>query len=170
MISDAAQLRIARRCCAVIGTARCPRIVCVDHVVGIGRELLEAVRQVGGEGIVSKRRGSTYRGGESRDWFKAWVFDTGNFVITGFSELGEGRLEAVLSPRSAAANWCLPAKCGSALLGKVSGKCSTRCATARPGTASCRCGASYTHLSSISVAYKRGFIRDGVILLVRGLR
>ena len=42
----------------VIGTARCERIVYVDHVLGIGSELFEAVRQIGAEGIVSKRRGS----------------------------------------------------------------------------------------------------------------
>ena len=53
------------------------------------------MRQIGGEGIVSKRSGSVYRGGESRDWVKVKVFDIGQFVITGFSELGEGRLEGV---------------------------------------------------------------------------
>jgi bifunctional non-homologous end joining protein LigD len=42
----------------VIGAARYDRIVYVDHVAGIGRQLFEAVRQVGAEGIVSKRRGS----------------------------------------------------------------------------------------------------------------
>src|SRR5206468_3424002 len=62
---------------------------------GIGRELLEAVGQVGAEGIMSKRRGSFYRGGESRDWLKTKCHETGTFAITGFSELGEGRLEAI---------------------------------------------------------------------------
>lgn len=53
------------------------------------------MRQVGAEDIVSKRRGSIYRGGESRDWLKTKCHETGVFAITGFSELGEGRLEAV---------------------------------------------------------------------------
>jgi bifunctional non-homologous end joining protein LigD len=79
----------------IIGAARCEWVVYVDHVSGIGRELFEAVRQVGAEGIVSKRRGSLYRGGESRDWVKAKVFTIGQFVITGFSERGPGRLEAI---------------------------------------------------------------------------
>lgn len=79
----------------VIGAARCPRIVNVDYVIGIGRELFPAVRQIGAEGIVSKRAGSAYRGGESRDWLKTKCYDVGTFVITGFSELGPGRLEAV---------------------------------------------------------------------------
>jgi len=79
----------------VIGAASCERIVNVDHVLGIGKELFEAVRQIGGEGIVSKRRGSQYRGGESREWLKTKCSETGVFEITGFSELGDGKLDAV---------------------------------------------------------------------------
>jgi ATP-dependent DNA ligase len=45
--------------------------------------------------MVSKRSGSIYRGGESHDWVKVKVYETGRFVITGVRELGEGRLEAV---------------------------------------------------------------------------
>ena len=52
------------------------------------------VQQAGAEGIVSKRAGSAYRGGESRDWLKSKCHAVGIFVITGFSEL-EGRLEAI---------------------------------------------------------------------------
>ena len=59
------------------------------------RQLLEAVRQVGAEGIVSKRLGSLYRGRGTRDWLKTKCHETGVFVITGFQELGEGRLEAL---------------------------------------------------------------------------
>ena len=66
----------------VIGVARCERIVYVDHVLGIGQELFEAVRQIGAEGIVSKRRGSLYRGGESLEWLKTKCFETGVFAIT----------------------------------------------------------------------------------------
>ena len=44
----------------VIGTAGCEPVVYVDHVLGIGQELFEVVRQIGAEGIVSKRRGSLY--------------------------------------------------------------------------------------------------------------
>ena len=79
----------------ILGVARCERIVYVDHVRGIGRELFEAVQQIGAEGIVSKRCGSLYRGGESRDWLKTKCHESGVFAITGFSELGEGRLDAV---------------------------------------------------------------------------
>jgi len=44
------------------------------------------VRQHGGEGIVSKRAGSPYRGGTGRDWFKTKVREEGAFVITGYIE------------------------------------------------------------------------------------
>src|ERR1041384_4060912 len=42
----------------LIGAARCERIVYVDHL--LGKELFEAVREIGA--VVSKRRGSLYRG------------------------------------------------------------------------------------------------------------
>ena len=79
----------------VLGTAGCERIVYVDHILGRGKELFEAVRQIGAEGIVSKRRGSLYRGGESREWLKTKCSETGVFAITGFSELGPGKLDTV---------------------------------------------------------------------------
>jgi hypothetical protein len=46
-------------------------------------------------GIVSKQRGSFYHGGESLEWLKTKCSETSVFAITGFSELGEGRLDAV---------------------------------------------------------------------------
>ena len=153
-----------------VGGARCPRIVCVDHVVGIGRELFEAVRQVGSEGIVSKRRGSPYRGGESRDWFKAKVFDTGNFVITGYSELGEGRLEAVFIAEERSGE-LVPA--GQVRFG-FAGKGLWQALDAlRDGAARNRIVPVPPRLQArikYFGRYKRGYIRDGVILLVRGLR
>jgi bifunctional non-homologous end joining protein LigD len=75
----------------LIGAARCERIVYVDHL--LGKELFEAVREIGA--VVSKRRGSLYRGGESREWLKTKCSETGVFAVTGFSELGGGRLDAV---------------------------------------------------------------------------
>ncbi|HET9848694.1 MAG TPA: hypothetical protein VFR68_09090 [Candidatus Dormibacteraeota bacterium] len=79
----------------VIDDLACERILYLDHVIGRGAELFERVRTLDGEGIVSKRRGRPYRGGESRDWLKSKVFEVGRFVVTGFQELGEGRLEAL---------------------------------------------------------------------------
>jgi bifunctional non-homologous end joining protein LigD len=79
----------------VIGEAGDDRIVFVDHIVGRGAELFERIQEIGAEGIVSKRLGSVYRGRESRDWLKTKCHEFGEFVIIGFEELGEGRLEAV---------------------------------------------------------------------------
>jgi ATP-dependent DNA ligase len=70
----------------IIGAAGCPRLLCVDHITGSGAALFEAVRQTGAEGIVSKRAGSPYRGGTSRDWLKTKVSEPGAFVITGFRD------------------------------------------------------------------------------------
>jgi hypothetical protein len=79
----------------VLAQLSCPRVVYVDHIVGRGAELLRHVEAIGAEGIVSKRAGSLYNGGESRDWQKTKCHRTGRFVVTGFQELGPGRLEAL---------------------------------------------------------------------------
>jgi len=73
----------------------CDQIVYVDYIIGRGSELFDRIKEIGAEGIVSKRLGTVYRGRESRDWLKSKCHQFGEFVITGFQELGEGRLEAV---------------------------------------------------------------------------
>ena len=70
----------------VIGASGCERLIVVDHVTGNGAALFKAVRQLGGEGIVSKRVASPYAGGPNRDWLKTKVNETGAFVITGYIE------------------------------------------------------------------------------------
>jgi bifunctional non-homologous end joining protein LigD len=79
----------------VIKAAASPRVVSVSHVIGKGAWLFEAMQKAGCEGIVSKRLGSHYKGGQSRDWLKIKVSETGVFVVTGFKELGPNRLEAI---------------------------------------------------------------------------
>ena len=54
----------------VLEEAGCERIIYVDHILGRGVDLFERVREIGADGIVSKRLGSLYRGRESRDWLK----------------------------------------------------------------------------------------------------
>jgi bifunctional non-homologous end joining protein LigD len=86
----------------LVGAAGGPRLVVVDHITGSGQPLFEAARQLGAEGIVSKRAGSPYRGGVGRDWLKTKVSQEGAFVITGFvgreavavAELRDGVLAA----------------------------------------------------------------------------
>jgi len=72
-----------------------PRVLYVDHVVGRGIDLFTRIDEIGAEGIVSKRLGSIYHGRESRDWLKTKCHQTDRFVVIGFQELGEGRLEAI---------------------------------------------------------------------------
>ena len=71
------------------------RLIYVADIVGRGAELFEHVRTLGAEGIVSKRAGSRYPGGVSRDWRKTKCHATDQFVVTGFRELGSGRIEAL---------------------------------------------------------------------------
>jgi bifunctional non-homologous end joining protein LigD len=80
----------------VIKATASPRILSVGHVIGKGAWLFEVMQNAGCEGIVSKRLGSHYRGGQSRDWLKVKVSETGVFVVTGFKELGHNRLEAIM--------------------------------------------------------------------------
>jgi bifunctional non-homologous end joining protein LigD len=81
--------------CQLLDGAHCPRLVYVDHVVGRGADLFEHVRAIGAEGIVSKRAGSRYSGGATRDWRKIKCHATGQFIVTGFQQFGPGRLEAL---------------------------------------------------------------------------
>ncbi|HUA20248.1 MAG TPA: DNA ligase D [Bryobacteraceae bacterium] len=50
-----------------------------------GKEMLEAARAHGLEGIVAKRRDSKYEGRRSRDWIKIKVTNSDDFVIGGFT-------------------------------------------------------------------------------------
>lgn len=151
----------------VIGSAKCERIVYVDHVRGIGRQLFEAVRQVGGEGIVSKRRGSIYLGGESRNWLKTKCHETGTFAITGFGEVGEGRLEAVYvtEERDGVLQPAGQVRFGFAGKGLWHTLDRLRAGPAHKGFNPVQLGlvAKVKYFGR----YKRGYIRDGVILSVR---
>jgi bifunctional non-homologous end joining protein LigD len=84
-------------------------VLYVDHIVDRGAELFDRARALGAEGIVSKRRGSQYRGGRSGDWLKHKVFDVCEFVIVGFVELGDGRLDALAVAEEADAGELRPA-------------------------------------------------------------
>jgi len=61
----------------VVGAASGLRLVAVDHVIGSAAALFEAGRELGAEGIVSKRAGSPYRGGTGRDWIKTKIGEEG---------------------------------------------------------------------------------------------
>lgn len=51
---------------------------------GSGTDLFAAAEAMDLEGIVSKRRASIYRGGDSKDWLKTKAYITGEFVVIGY--------------------------------------------------------------------------------------
>jgi bifunctional non-homologous end joining protein LigD len=57
-----------------------------DHVVGSGRQFLEEVRKMGLEGIISKRAGSSYRSGRTREWLKIKCHLRQEFIVVGYTE------------------------------------------------------------------------------------
>ncbi|HYX69283.1 MAG TPA: DNA ligase D [Terriglobales bacterium] len=63
-----------------------PLVRLSDHFTGNGRELMEAARQNGLEGIVAKRALSRYEPRRSRDWVKIKVVNQQEFVICGWIE------------------------------------------------------------------------------------
>lgn len=68
--------------------ARTPRmnVLLSDHIVGDGPAFLEQACAAGAEGIIAKRRDSTYRGKRTRDWLKIKCLARQEFVIGGFTE------------------------------------------------------------------------------------
>jgi bifunctional non-homologous end joining protein LigD len=146
----------------LVGAAGGPRLVAVDHITGSGRQLFEAVRQLGAEGIVSKRAGSPYRGGIGRDWLKAKVSETAAFVITGFVER---EAIAVAELRDGV---LMPA--GLVKFGLAGKDLWRRLDPLRAGSAS-RAGVVPVRPELVAAIryfgrYRAGWIRDGVLLSV----
>jgi bifunctional non-homologous end joining protein LigD len=62
-----------------------------DHVRGRGKAFFEQARQMGLEGVVSKRADSPYRDGRGGDWRKAKCRLTQEFVVGGWTRTSDGR-------------------------------------------------------------------------------
>ncbi len=58
---------------------------------GAGKEMLDAARETGLEGIIAKHAGSCYESRRSRDWLKIKIVSQQEFVIGGFTEPQGGR-------------------------------------------------------------------------------
>lgn len=87
-----------------------------------GRLLLEAAEAQGLEGIVSKRRDSTYQPGRrSRDWLKFPIRPTGSYVVGGFRhETGsDSRLGSLLVGEPGPDGLVLRGKVGSGVAGRA---------------------------------------------------
>jgi bifunctional non-homologous end joining protein LigD len=80
----------------VLKSASCPRVISVGHVISKGDRLFEMAKSTGCEGIVSKRLGSRYTGGPSRDWVKTKVSETASFTVIGYEAPAPGEIEALL--------------------------------------------------------------------------
>lgn len=87
-----------------------------------GRLLLEAAEAQGLEGVVSKRRSSTYQPGRrSRDWLKFPLRPTGSFVVGGFRhETGSSsRIGSLLVGQPAPDGLVYRGKVGSGVAGRA---------------------------------------------------
>jgi bifunctional non-homologous end joining protein LigD len=62
------------------------------HVVGTGREFFKAAAASGLEGIVGKRRDSTYQERRSRDWVKIKAQHEQEFVVGGWTDPRNSRI------------------------------------------------------------------------------
>jgi ATP-dependent DNA ligase len=66
-VAPTAQWRLAR----LLGRGKGRSIQFVEHLTGDGPTILDHVRRLGLEGIVSKRTDAPYRSGPSKAWLKA---------------------------------------------------------------------------------------------------
>jgi bifunctional non-homologous end joining protein LigD len=71
------------------------RLVYSHHWCGDGRELFRKVRELGGEGIVSKRADAAYSSGPSSTWLKCKHASVGTFPVVGYVPDGK-RIESLL--------------------------------------------------------------------------
>lgn len=68
-----------------------PRFFYSTHIIGNGREIFEAARGRGMEGVISKRVDSLYVQGRSAQWLKIKTAETRDFVVVGYTPPKGGR-------------------------------------------------------------------------------
>ncbi|WIJ27058.1 RNA ligase family protein [Devosia sp. RR2S18] len=76
------------------------RLVMSDEFTGDGKSFFELADRHGLEGIVSKRKGSRYRSGSSRDWLKIKCWKSDTFDIIGIERDKEGVPHALVADAS----------------------------------------------------------------------
>ncbi|WP_426232098.1 non-homologous end-joining DNA ligase [Pararhizobium sp. DWP3-4] len=62
-----------------------------EEVDGDGGELLENARSLGLEGVIAKRRDSTYRSGRHGDWLKIKCIQSESFIVVGYEQSASAR-------------------------------------------------------------------------------
>jgi bifunctional non-homologous end joining protein LigD len=73
------------RLASLLGDGKPPFILYADHVVGHGEQLLAAMCEARGEGIISKKAEAPYRGARTKTWLKIKCTLRQEFVIIGWS-------------------------------------------------------------------------------------
>jgi bifunctional non-homologous end joining protein LigD len=73
------------RLATLLGPGKPPVLLYAEHIVGRGEELFDAMCRAGGEGIISKRADSHYRGARSKCWLKIKCIQRQEFVIVGWT-------------------------------------------------------------------------------------
>ena len=63
-----------------------------EHLTSPGPDVYRVACRLGLEGVISKRRGSLYRAGRTRDWLKSTCLATGDYVIGGYTEPSGSRV------------------------------------------------------------------------------
>jgi bifunctional non-homologous end joining protein LigD len=78
-----------------------------EEVGGDGDELPEDARSLGLEGIIAKRRDSTYRTGRNGDWLKIKCIQSESFIVVGYeqSAAARGGLGSLLLAARRGSDW-----------------------------------------------------------------
>ena len=79
----------------LLAKAKAP-VVISPYVIGGGPQVLEAFREKGLEGVVSKKADSRYRSGRTKNWLKIKLNNEQEFVIIGYQPSLKGRAFASL--------------------------------------------------------------------------
>lgn len=87
-----ARKRLLRTLLAGRGVSNRGPLRYVHHFEGKGAELYHEVCQLGLEGIVCKRRTSSYRSGRTADWLKVKCIEQSEFVVGGFTDPSSARI------------------------------------------------------------------------------
>lgn len=74
-----------QRLASLLGEGKPPFILYADHIVGKGEQLFEAVCAANGEGIISKKADSPYRGDRTKAWLKVKCTRRQEFIIVGWT-------------------------------------------------------------------------------------
>ena len=98
-----------------------------EHFAGEGAAVFEQAGRLGLEGIVSKRAGSAYVSGRSRDWIKVKSAHAGEFTVVGYTESkAAGGLAALLLAEPGGQGLTYVGKVGTGFTAAIAGDLAAR--------------------------------------------